>query len=254
MKSTKAFTAGCLLLLIGSGAQAGELTAQLAWSQPLALSTPLSGVVATVSAEAGQTVAQGALLLSLDPTPFKAQVAEARADAERLAEEAADAKRELARAEELYARTVTATTELDAAKLKQARASAALAAAQARLERARWQLAQTELRAPFPAIILERRAVPGMVVAAQCQPPTLFTIAHAEEMLARAPLTAKQASSVRPGMRAEVLFGGKSHPGRVRSLSYTGSGEAAAYSVEVVIARTPGMTAGLPASLRLMPE
>ena len=103
----------------------------------------------------------GALLLGLDPVPYKAQVAEARAETVGLAKEA-DTKRELERAQELYARTVMAITELDAARLKHARASAALAAAQARLERACWQLAQTELRAPSPALILERRASSGL--------------------------------------------------------------------------------------------
>lgn len=253
MNFRKAFAA-VYLLLLGWPVQAEELAGQLTWSQQLALTTPVSGVVASVLAEPGQLVAKGALLLSLDPTPFMAQVAEARADAERLAEEAAEAKRELARAEELYARTVTATTELDAAKLKQARASAALAAAQARLERARWQLAQTELRAPYPAVILERRAVAGTVVAAQCQPPTLFTIAHAEEMIARAELTPRQAGRVRPGMKAEVLIGGQSHSGTVRSVSYNGGSATTPYRVEVAIARTDGMTAGLPVSLRLMPQ
>ena len=125
------------------------------------LSAPLSGIVASVQAQPGQTVDTGALLLGLDPVPYKAQVAKARAETDRLAKEA-DAKRELERAQELYARAVTATTELDAARLKHARASAALAAVQARLERACWQLAQTELRAPSPALILERRAPSGL--------------------------------------------------------------------------------------------
>jgi len=240
------------ILLLALTARAGEYAAVLDWSQRVELSTALSGVVASVQAVPGQSVDTGALLLNLDPTPFKAQVAEARAEADRLAEDEADAKRELARAQELYARTVTATTELDAARLKQARASALLAAAQARLERARWQLAQTELRAPYPALILERRAEPGMAVAAQCQPPTLFRLARADEMIARARLTPRQASGVRPGMKAEVSIAGRTHRGSVRALHYAGN-EAAEYAVDVAIPREDGMMAGLPASIRLMP-
>lgn len=241
-----------VVLLLTLTARAGEYTAVLEWSQRAELSTPLSGIVASVLAIPGQTVDTGALLLGLDPTPYKAQVAEARAETDRLAEDEADAQRELARAQELYARTVTATTELDAARLKHARATAALAAAQARLERARWQLAQTEVRAPFPALILERRAEPGMTVAAQCQPPVLFRVARADEMIARARLTPSQASSVRPGMKAEVSVAGKSHPGRVRGVSYAAA-DTAAYTVDVVVPRQDGMMAGLAASLRFMP-
>jgi RND family efflux transporter MFP subunit len=250
----KRISAAAVLLipLAALTARATEHTAVLAWSQNVELSTPLSGIVASVQVTPGQRVDTGALLLGLDPTPYKAQVAEARAETERLTEEEADAKRELARAQELYARTVTATTELDAARLKQARATAALAAAQARLERARWQLAQTEVRAPFPALILERRAEPGMAIAAQCQPPTLFRIARADEMIVRARLTPKQAASVRPGMRAEVSIGGKSHRGTVRSVNHAGS-DATEYTVDVFIPREDDMMAGLPASLRLTP-
>jgi hypothetical protein len=54
-----------------------------------------------------------------------------------LSEEQADATRDLERVRELYARTVASTTELDAAKLRHARASSGLAAAQARVERSR---------------------------------------------------------------------------------------------------------------------
>jgi hypothetical protein len=43
---------------------------------------------------------------------------------------------------------VSATTELDAAKLRFARAQSGLAATQARLERARRLLAEAELRRP----------------------------------------------------------------------------------------------------------
>ncbi|MGQ9685512.1 MAG: efflux RND transporter periplasmic adaptor subunit [Thiobacillaceae bacterium] len=244
--------AAWIILLLALTARAGEHTAVLEWSQRVDLSTPLSGIVASVQALPGQTVEAGALLLGLDATPYKAQVAEARAETDRLAEDEADARRELKRAEELYARTVTATTELDAARLKHARTTAALAAAQARLERARWQLAQTEVRAPFPALILERRAEPGMTVAAQCQPPILLRIARADEIIARTSLSPRQASNVRPGMKAEVVHGGKSHPGVVRAVNHAGT-DAAEYTVDVAIPREAGMMAGLTASLRLLP-
>lgn len=239
-------------MLPALGARAADHVAVLEWSQRVDLSTAVSGIVAAVQALPGQTVDSGALLLSLDPTPYKAQVAEARAETDRMAEDAADAGRELVRAQELYARTVTATTELDAAKLKQARASAALAAAQARLERARWQLAQTEVRAPYPALILERRAEPGMAVAAQCQPPVLLRIARADEIIARARLTPAQAGEVRPGMQAEILVTGRPHRGVVRGVSHAGT-DPTVYTVDVVIPRKDGMMAGLPVSLRLVP-
>ncbi len=239
------------LLLIGFlPAQAAEYAGALEWSQRADLSLPVSGVVETVEVGPGQTVPSGQVLLRLDLTPFKAQVAELRAEVDRHAEELADAQRELDRAQELYARTVTSTTELDAAKLRHARAAAGLAAAQARLERSRWQLAQAELRAPFNAVVLARRAEPGMAVAAQCQPPALVSLARADEILARVHLSPRQASAIRPGMRAEVAVAGTTHVGVVRGVTHQGGGETP-YTVDVIIPRKDGLVAGLPAAVRL---
>lgn len=239
------------LLLIGLlPARAAEYTGVLEWSQRTELALPVSGVVETVEVSPGQIVQAGQLLLRLDLTPFKAQVAELRAELDRYGEELADAKRELERAQELYARTVTSTTELDAAKLRHARAAAGLAAAQARLERARWQLAQAELRAPFNAIVLTRRAEPGMAVAAQCEPPVLMSLARADEILIRVRLGPSEAGVVRLGMRAEVALAGTIHAGIVRGLTYEGRSEAP-YTMDVVIPRTEGLVAGLPASVKL---
>lgn len=240
------------LALVLLPAQAAEYAGVLEWSQRAELSLPVSGVVASVHVGPGQTVQAGQALLRLDLTPFKAQVMELRAEVDLHAEELADAKRELDRAQELYARTVTSTTELDAAKLRHARAAAGHAAAQARLERARWQLAQAELLAPFNAIVLARRAEPGMSVAAQCQPPVLVSLARADEILARVRLSARQATGVRPGTRAEVVVAGTTHAGVVRSLTHEGGGEAP-YTLDVVIPRKEEMVAGLPAQVRLLP-
>ncbi|NTV95356.1 MAG: biotin/lipoyl-binding protein, partial [Thiobacillus sp.] len=125
------------LVLFAIPAWAADLTAQLEWSQRVAIAIPLTGVVETVNVQPGQRVDKGAALLSLNQTVFKAGLMEARADIERLTQEKADAQRELDRANELYARTVSSTTELDAAKLRHARAAALLAAAEARVEKAR---------------------------------------------------------------------------------------------------------------------
>ncbi len=241
---------GFIGLLMAGTAWAADHPAELHWSQAVAVSVPVSGVVERVAVQPGQTVRQGELLLALDATVYQAAVLEARADIERLTEDAAEARRDLDRVKELYARTVSSTTELDAAKLRQARAQAQLAAAQARLERARRQLAETELRAPFDALVTDRQAEPGLVVAAQCQPPALLTLAHAGEILARARLTPAQAAGVRIGAAASVQAGGRSLSGRIVALRYA-AGERPAYWVEVAVPRAPGLMAGQAASIRL---
>lgn len=242
------FMGGLALTLLATVAPAADHVAELAWSGQVALAMPVSGVVASVVAQPGQRLKKGELMAALNPTLFQAGVAEAKADRDRLAQEHADAKRDLERVRELYARTVSATTELDAAQLRFDRADAALAGAQARLEKARHQLEQSELRAPFDAIVLARMAEPGLVAATPCQPNPLFIVARAEELLARATLSPDQAAHVNLGRKAEVRAGGKVLNGQIRGISLQEGGR---YRLEVVVPRENGLMPGQPASIRL---
>lgn len=236
------------LFLSSPLARAAEYPAVLDWSGRVGLSLSVSGVLDTVPARAGQTVRKGEVLASLEPTLFKAAVAESRADLDRLSEEHADARRDLDRVQELYARTVSSTTELDAAKLRFARAQSGLAAAQARVERARRLLAESELRAPFDALILARHGEPGLVIASQCQPPAVFSVARADELSARAQLDAGQAGAAKLGGEVDVVVGGKSVKGKVAGLTALADGR---YGLEVAIPRNAAMQVGQPATVRL---
>lgn len=236
------------LALATGAAHAAELAAALTWSGQVTLAMPVSGVVTAVPAHAGQQLPKDALLAALEPTRFTAAVAEARAEVERMRHEQADALRDLERVKELYARTVSATSELDAAQLRHDRANAALAGALARLELARAQLREAELRAPFDAIILARMAEPGLVTANACHPTPLFRVARADELLARGPLPAEQASRLAPGAKIEVRVGGRNLMGEIRGISHDDDGR---YRLEVAIPREGGLAPGQAASLRL---
>jgi RND family efflux transporter MFP subunit len=237
-----------VLALSASLSCAAEYPAVLDWSGRVGLSLPVSGVLDNVAARPGQTVKRGEVLASLEPTLFKIAVAESRADLDRLTEEHADAKRDLDRVQELYARTVSSTTELDAAKLRFARAQSGLAAAQARVERARRLLAESELRAPFDALILVRHGEPGLVITSQCQPPVVFSVVRADELMAQSHLDASQAGTVRLGGDADVVVAGKSVKGRVAGLTVLADGR---YRLEIAVPHNAGMMAGQSATVRL---
>lgn len=237
-----------VLTTMTSLAIAAEYPATLDWSGRVNLTLPVSGVLDTVVAQAGQMVKKGELLASLEPTLFKAAVAEVRADLDRLTEEQLDARRDLDRVQELYARTVASTTELDAAKLRYARASASLAATQARLERARRQLADSELRAPFDALILQRHGEPGLVISSQCQPAAVFTVARTDELIARVALTAEQAAAVHLQRNVEAVIGNRVLTAELRALTVDA---AMRYSLELALPRTPGLLPGQMLQVRL---
>ena len=142
----------------------------------LELTTRVSGVVETVLVKPGQRVKKGAVLLRLDRTVLQARLEEAQAEHMRAQADEVEAKREQGRAQELYDRTVSSTSELEAAQLRYARAKAALSAAQARRVIAQKNLADAELKAPFGGVVDAVPGGPGTVVAADCQPKPLIIL------------------------------------------------------------------------------
>lgn len=140
------------------------------------LSTPVSGVVKDVYVQAGQRVKKGDKLLALDSTRYQAKLMEAEAGLLRLKQEADDSAKELKRADELYARGVSSTTEIDAVRLRHARASASYKEAEARRLLAQKNLDDATLYAPFDGTIKAREAEPGMVVSVECTSPALIVL------------------------------------------------------------------------------
>lgn len=228
---------------------AAELPARLAWSQRTALSLPVSGTVAQVRVQVGSRVRKGEVLLALDTTAFRAQVAEARASVALAEAEEKDAKRNLDRIEELYDRTVIAATELEQAQLRHARAASQLAAARARLAAAQKQLDDAVLKAPFDAWVVARQVEPGQTVAAGLQPPVLLVVARAGEMLALAHAPLETIGGMRPGQEVKVAVGDKTYSGRVRTLGLEPQGDRG-YGVEVSFPVSELLRAGTPATVR----
>jgi RND family efflux transporter MFP subunit len=142
------------------------------------LTTRVSGVVEEVLVKPGQRVSKGAVLLRLDRTVLQAHVDEATAEQVRADADEEDAKRDLERAEELYNRTVSSTSELEAATLRHTRAKAALSAANARLVIAKKNLSDAELKAPFNGVVSAVPGGPGTVVTADCQPKPLVILSR----------------------------------------------------------------------------
>jgi len=149
-----------------------------AWSAgKVDLTTRVPGVVEEVKVAVGQRVKKGDVLVKLNTVVYEARVKEAQAEVERNRVDEADARKDLDRAEELYKRTVTSTTELDAARLKYARAKAGLMAADAHLTIAQKNLTDAVLIAPFNGKVAKRLAEPG-IVTTECQSRTLIILSR----------------------------------------------------------------------------
>ncbi len=232
---------------------AADLPAVLQWSQRAELSVPVSGVVQSVNVEVGERVKKGQVLLALDSAILQAKVAEGQATISRLVAEAAEAKRELDRVQELYDRTVVATAELDMAKLKLVRAESLLAEARASLRQHQKMLADSSVRAPFDAVVVARQVEPGMSVAAGLQTQTLLVLARAGEMIARLQLNAGQIDGLKVGQAVTVLAGGQSYAGKIKSLGLepVKAGDVAVYQADVVFPSREQLRAGGNAVVKL---
>jgi HlyD family secretion protein len=152
----------------------------------------VSGTISTLGADFNSKVTKDQIIAQIDPTRFKAAVAQA--DAALKSAEAAlvhadvavrEAKIELDRAKPLYDQKVIGGADWDAAKSKydqavadRASADAQVAQSRASLGVARVDLEHTTIRAPIDGTVLSRSVDVGQTVAAAMTAPVLFTIAQ----------------------------------------------------------------------------
>lgn len=232
---------------------AAEEPATLQWSHRVELSAPVSGVVRAVNVDVGDQVRKGQVLLALDGAIYQAKVTEAQAGITRLAAEAEEARRDLVRVQELYARTVVATADLDQAKLRNTRAESLLAEARANLRQNQKVLEDTVVRAPFDAVVVMRQVEPGMSVAAILQPQMLLVLARTGEMLARMHLSAAQTEKLKIGQDVTVVTGGKSYSGKIKALGLepVKLKDESGYPVDVSFSSKEQLRAGVAAVVKL---
>ena len=155
----------------------------------------LSGTVARVFVDINDRVTKGQVLVELDTSKLRDQMARSRAalaSAEaRVAQAAAtlkEARANLARMEEvqrLSGGRVPSATEFDTARANADRALADEAAARSAVADARaalrvdeTNLSKASIRSPIDGVVLTRAVDPGNAVAASLQAVTLFTIAE----------------------------------------------------------------------------
>lgn len=232
---------------------AADAPAVLQWSHRVELSAPVSGVVRAVNVEVGDQVKKGQVLLVLDGALYQAKVGESQASITRLLAEADEARRDLGRVQELHARTVVATAELDQAKLRNTRAESLLAEARASLRQHQKVLDDSSMRAPFDAVVIVRQVEPGMSVAAGLQPQILLVLAKSGEMLARLRLPSAQIEKLKTGQALSVVVDKQSYAGKVKALGLepVKLNDESSYQVDVLFSSREQLRAGVAAVVRL---
>lgn len=192
----------------------------------LAFAAP--GVIASINVDIGDTVRRGQRLATLRRTTAGSNPDEA-------AMARANAERDLARAEELYARGFVSEARLEDARLAVQRASDSAA-----------------LTAPTDGIILRRAAEPSQTVAAGA--PILVIGESSSGIIVRASVASSDAARIRIGDAAQVRVadvGGAPLTGRVTRAAAQGDQATGAFEIEVEVGAPGALRSGMVAEVEI---
>ena len=140
--------------------------------------TQVSGQISAIYADFNKKVKKGQLLARIDPTLQQQAVQDAQAGVERSQSQYTMAKQEYDREKTLFDSKVITATEFGTAQSNYEVGKANLKSAQIALDKAKQNLAYTNIYAPIDGVIVERTVDVGQTVAASLSAPELFLIAN----------------------------------------------------------------------------
>ena len=193
----------------------------------VSVGSQVSGRIETLGADFGSVVTKGQVVGTIEPSLFKAAVAQARANHASAAAGVEHARtqvnleeKQLARAQALHHEGLMSTADLDTARAALDAGRADLNAARATVEQTKAALDQAELNlhyttivSPIDGVVISRNVDVGQTVAATLQAPTLFTIAQdLTRMQVDTNVTEADVGKIRPEM--PVTFTVDAYPGR----------------------------------------
>lgn len=190
---------------LGGVTAAYEGTATLEAEREATVVARTSGVLMELSAEAGDTVARGDVLARLDADRHRLEVAQARAQLDRL-------KRDFERTKELHARELVSSDQFEQVRSE-------YESQRATFEMAQLELSYTEIRAPIAGVVSERLVKEGNWI--QDQQP-LFEIADFQPLEAVLHVPERELSLLKPGYPVTVrtnALPGQDFVGQVERIS-----------------------------------
>jgi RND family efflux transporter MFP subunit len=152
-----------------------EYTGRFAAVEEVEVRPRVGGFLDSVNFRDGDMVKQGDLLFVIDPRPFDAQLAAARAGMAEAQSRLTLAERELARARDLRRSQAVSETILDQRSQEREAAQAVVLAAQAQVRQAELNLEFTRVTAPVSGRVGRRLVTPGNLVSGGTAESTLLT-------------------------------------------------------------------------------
>ncbi len=264
----------------------------------VSVGSQVSGQIVEMFADFNTEVKSGQLIARIDPQSFEYKVRQAGADLEaaraavvnaqanvvaamanvsKAQLDADNARRDLARKQDLLAQAFISPAEfdtarnlagtlgealkvtqaqLDVAKAQVASAQAAVKQREAALAQAKVDLEHTQIRSPVDGIVIKRSVDVGQTVAASLQAPELFIIArNLSDMQVEAAIDEADVARVHPGQRVTFTLDavpGRTLEGRVEQIRKAALSAQNVVTYTVIIpfdnpgnALLPGMTANV---------
>ncbi|HEV2719451.1 MAG TPA: efflux RND transporter periplasmic adaptor subunit [Thermoanaerobaculia bacterium] len=144
----------------------------------VSVGTQVSGQVSQIYADFNDHVKNGQLLARIDPTLAQQAVTDAQANLEKAQAQALQAARDNARNRELTNDGLVAKSAFEQTQSAAEVADAEVKSARVALDKARQNLAYTNIYAPIDGVVVERNVQQGQTVAASLSAPQLFLIAN----------------------------------------------------------------------------
>src|ERR1044071_3877421 len=144
----------------------------------VSVGTQVSGQVSQLLVDFNDHVKKGQLLARIDPTLAQQAVSDAQANLEKAQAQAVQASRDYARNRELMNDGLVARSAEEQTQSSAEVAQATVKSARIALDRAKQNLAYTNIYAPIDGVVVEKNVQQGQTVAASLSAPQLFLIAN----------------------------------------------------------------------------
>lgn len=193
--------------------QTVSATGTLGAVKTVQVGTQVSGQVSAEFADFNDHVSKGQLLAQIDPTLQQQAVRDAQAQLERTQAQLNQARQEYDRNAPLARDKFISASEFSTVQVNLSVAQAAVKSAQVTLDRAKQNLAYTNIYAPINGVVVERNVDVGQTVAASLSAPQLYLIAQdLSQMQILAAVDESDISSIKTGQA--VQFTVQAYPGR----------------------------------------
>jgi HlyD family secretion protein len=162
----------------GNLQQTVSATGALGAVTTVSVGTQVSGQVSALLVDYNDTVKKGQLLARIDPTLAQQAVVDAQANLDKARSVLLLGQRDYSRNRELTSDGLVAKSALEVSQSSFQVAQAEVKSAQVALDRARQNLAYTNIYAPIDGVVVDRNVQQGQTVAASLSAPQLFLIAN----------------------------------------------------------------------------